>query len=139
MSNREQVPLLLNCATSYDTFLTASVSQVHFEGTSSCEQFTPHPLKANYCTACYKLMQAHTVESVPDELVIAALEFGAKGERTPSEIIPPDSGLQRGGLYLGGFKAITNEPWLMENNVLHVVNTAKVRAWVHCVDEHPRH
>lgn len=52
-----------------------------------------------------------------------AIEYSQKGERVPSCIIDPGGGW--GGLYHGGFKAVTNSAFLKEAGVSHVVNTAK--------------
>lgn len=43
------------------------LSQIHLSGESPCVEFQPHPLKANFCTACSKLVSKHTSESIPDD------------------------------------------------------------------------
>lgn len=43
------------------------LSQIHLSGEAPCARFQPHPLKANICTACSKLVNKHTAESIPDD------------------------------------------------------------------------
>ena len=112
------------------------VDQIHFDGTSDCERFAPHRLKPNICTECYKLIEKHKAEAVlclddPDSVIRAAIEFGQKGEKQASEILPPadvagsDSTQGEGGLYLGGFKSVLNRDFVSEKKVKFIVNTAK--------------
>jgi hypothetical protein len=58
-----------------------------------------------------------------DSAIIKALEFSQKGEKTPSLILERTDTV--GALYLGGFKAIMNDEFLVEQNIGAVVNTAK--------------
>ena len=43
------------------------LSQIHLSGEAACPRFQPHPLKANICTACSKLVNKHSAESIPDD------------------------------------------------------------------------
>lgn len=99
-------------------------SQIHFSGQTDCPSFQPHFLKPNFCTSCSKLIDKHTEEAVhSDSAIIKALEFSQKGEKTPSLILERTDTV--GALYLGGFKAIMNDEFLVEQNIGAVVNTAK--------------
>ena len=55
-----------------------------------------------------------------------AIEYSQKGEKVPSCILRRSrDGCVWGGLYHGGFKAVMNTPFLKEEGVTHIVNTAK--------------
>lgn len=41
--------------------------QVHLSGEAPCSIFQPHPLKANFCTSCSKLVDKHSAASIPDD------------------------------------------------------------------------
>ena len=45
----------------------ALLAQIHLSGESACVQFRPHPLKANFCTACSKLVNKHSPDAIPDD------------------------------------------------------------------------
>ena len=107
-----------------------NVEQMAFEGTVDCDTFAPHPLRANFCTNCFKQIARHRADAIQDEAhIVKALEYGQKGERTPSAIFAPtgdaDAGGGAGGLFLGGFKAVMNEKFLRSARVTAVVNCAK--------------
>merc|ERR1711871_1787379 len=90
-------------------------------GTVDCAQFVPNRFKPNFCAVCTQHLSAHCRSAVTSqEHVRAALEHTAKGERTPSEVLPPAN-----ALYLGGFKGVTNAQWLQQKGITHVANTAK--------------
>lgn len=102
------------------------LSQIHLSAETSCQQFTPHILKANFCTACSKLINKHTPSAIPnDQCLLKALEFSQKGEKTPSCILPPSDGDGVGGLFHGGYKGVMNAEFLRKEGVTHILNTAK--------------
>ena len=41
--------------------------QVHLSGEAPCAAFQPHPLKANICVGCSKLVNKHSAGSIPDD------------------------------------------------------------------------
>ena len=43
------------------------LDQIHLSGEALCAAFQPHPLKANFCTSCSKLVNKHSAASIPDE------------------------------------------------------------------------
>lgn len=43
------------------------LNQVHLSGEAPCSVFQPHPLKANFCTSCSKLVNKHSASSIPDD------------------------------------------------------------------------
>eukprot|EP00943_MAST-04B_sp_MAST-4B-sp1_P002307 g2307.t1 len=103
--------------------------QCTFTAQSNCTEFVAHPLKADFCTKCFKKIFSHASEAVKsDEMVRLGLEFSQKGANAASQIIPPksydDSGTY-GGLYLGGFKAVLSKKFINEKNIQLIVNTAK--------------
>jgi len=97
---------------------TAFAEQMAFEGIVRCPAFRPHPLKKNMCTECFSKIEKHARTAITcDADVKHALEYGAQGEKTPSMLGPR--------LYLGGFRGIVNEEWMLAAGITHVVNTAK--------------
>ena len=102
-----------------------NVEQMVLEGSVDCDEFAPHPLRANFCTNCFKQIGRHNRDAIKDEgHMVRALEYGQKGERTPSAIFAPDATTGLGGLFLGGFKAVMNAKFLKSANVTAVVNCA---------------
>lgn len=57
------------------------------------------------------------------KFVFQAIEFSQKGEKVPSCILTAKEG--KGGLFHGGFKAVMNTEFLVQENVTHILNTAK--------------
>ena len=53
----------------------AILSQIHLSGESACAQFRPHPLKANFCTACSKLVSKHSPEAILDDDQLLAVRY----------------------------------------------------------------
>lgn len=53
----------------------ALLSQIHLSGESVCPQFRPHPLKANFCTACSKLVNKHSPEAILDGDQLLAVRY----------------------------------------------------------------
>jgi len=53
----------------------AILSQIHLSGESVCPQFRPHPLKANFCTACSKLVSKHSPEAILDDNQLLAVRY----------------------------------------------------------------
>lgn len=43
------------------------LDQIHLSGEAACAVFEPHPLKANFCVGCSKLLNKHSAESIPDD------------------------------------------------------------------------
>jgi len=54
---------------------------------------------------------------------LQAIEFSQKGEKVPSCILA--AGDNKGGLFHGGFKAVMNREFLVQQKITHIVNTAK--------------
>ncbi|XP_062500636.1 uncharacterized protein LOC134177877 [Corticium candelabrum] len=99
-------------------------SQVHFSGQVDCPSFQPHFLKPNFCTSCSKLLDKHAAHAVStDDIILKALEFSQKGEKIPSLVL--DSTDTTGALYLGGYKSVMNDAFLVEHKIGAIVNTAK--------------
>ena len=46
---------------------SALLDQIHLSGEVPCASFQPHPLKANICTSCSKLINKHSAASIPDD------------------------------------------------------------------------
>lgn len=46
---------------------SALLSQIHLSGESGCPLFSPHMLKANFCTVCSKLINKHSPQAIPDD------------------------------------------------------------------------
>lgn len=102
----------------------ALLSQIHLSGESRCFKFQPHPLKPNICTACNKLINKHSADSIAnDECVLKALEYSQEKEKVPTCVIEAAAG--KGALYHGGFKAVMNVKFLQKESIKHVVNTAR--------------
>jgi len=60
----------------------ALFSQVHPSGEVSCPLFSPHFLKANFCTSCSKLINKHSAEAIPDNQCLLKVSFVAKNHNT---------------------------------------------------------
>ncbi|CAI8038936.1 hypothetical protein GBAR_LOCUS21679 [Geodia barretti] len=100
------------------------LNQIHLSGEAPCSLFQPHPMKANFCVGCSKLVNKHEAASIPDDdCLLRAIEFSQSKEKVPSCIEERREG--RGGLWHGGFKAVMNHDFLRAEGITHVVNTAK--------------
>lgn len=112
-------------------------NQMTFAVQSSCQEFQPHPHKANMCINCMKLIGSHTRKSIVNpELVLAALEYSQHGAMTPSLIlgglptlvIPTSrrtSDVPLARVYLGGYAGVSNTKWMIESKVSHVICCAR--------------
>ena len=54
-----------------------------------------------------------------------ALEYSQEGEKVPSCVLDSTDQPGQGGLYLGGYRAVTNLKFLKDHNITHILNTAK--------------
>ena len=99
--------------------------QATFAGTSDCARFVPNRLRPGLCCDCMHSLFAHRAEAVADEAtaVRAAIEHSQAGERVPTAIPLRRAGL--GTLFMGGFRAVLNGPFLADRRVAGVVNCAK--------------
>jgi hypothetical protein len=43
------------------------LNQIHLSGEAPCSLFQPHPMKANFCVGCSKLVNKHAAASIPDD------------------------------------------------------------------------
>jgi hypothetical protein len=94
-------------------------SQIHFDASSDCDGFKSNPFAktgniVRKCINCGQDVACHSSDVVSSTDIMKVLE---SVERVPSLILP--------NLYLGGFVAAMNIPFLVENNVKLVVNTAR--------------
>eukprot|EP00092_Neocalanus_flemingeri_P001069 GFUD01001140.1.p1 GENE.GFUD01001140.1~~GFUD01001140.1.p1 ORF type:complete len:223 (+),score=59.39 GFUD01001140.1:123-791(+) len=92
-------------------------SQMVFTGVAGCPQFSPNHFKADMCVSCQNRIQAHAGATTGQ--ISAALEFSV--DKVPSLIWEH----LEGKLFLGGYKAALNVPFLKNNNISLVVDTAK--------------
>jgi len=101
--------------------------QAAFSNQSGCVEFVPNRLRPIICCDCMKQMFAHSSDAVSDDTMIQrALEHSQAGERTPTKIgLGGKWSANFGTLFMGGFRAILNLPFLVEQNVHSVVNCAK--------------
>ena len=53
------------------------LSQIHLSGETSCPQFTPHILKANFCTDCSKLVNKHAPSAIPNDQCLLKVGKGS--------------------------------------------------------------
>jgi atypical dual specificity phosphatase len=102
--------------------------QVTFSGRTACPLFAPNPFKADVGQhhAGVKVIDYHRYAVKSDTDLKRALEFLISAK--PSTIIAPAPGGGRGGLWLGGYKAVTKGFKFMakkHRNVTSIVNTAK--------------
>lgn len=101
----------------------SAIDQMCFTEETDCK-FAANMIKPNMCRNCMKNISKHHKQSVTNEDVLKALEYSQKGEKTPTLVLEPTD--TRGALFLGGFKAVTNEDFVAKDNLKGVVNTAGV-------------
>jgi hypothetical protein len=91
-----------------------------------CDQFLSNKFAksgkvARKCMNCGRDIQEHRASAVPSSSIMKALEANASEASMVFE--------QGGKLFLGGFVAAMNEPFLTKNGITVVVNTAKGTVW----------
>ncbi|XP_028396260.1 dual specificity protein phosphatase 1B-like [Dendronephthya gigantea] len=100
-------------------------THVNFTGESSCVKFVPNRFRANMCVTCSKEISKHNRSSIQSkEVLMRALEYTQSMDKLGSVIIPTDDTTERGGLYLGGYRASINQEFLQNQHITHILNVA---------------
>jgi len=93
------------------------LSQMLFTGSAGCSEFSPNIFKADMCQSCQNKIQSHTGASIAQ--ISAALEFSV--DKVPSLVWEKGTGK----LFLGGYKAALNIPFIKKNKISLIVDTAR--------------